>query len=89
MLLCTCEYSCVPEWILYPLSSDVMRDVTRLLYLVNKKPSAVQMPPDGLQLLNWSEQILQRYQASQGMVSTAPQTTNRLSVLGDQGETHF
>lgn len=25
----------------------------------------------------------------QGMVSTAPQTTNRLSVLGDQGETHF
>jgi len=68
---------------------DVMRDVTRLLYLVNKKPSAVQMPPDGLQLLNWSEQILQRYQASQGMVSTAPQTTNRLSVLGDQGETHF
>jgi len=47
------------------LSSDVMRDVTRLLYLVNKKPSAVQMPPDGLQLLNWSEQILQRYQASQ------------------------
>ena len=46
-------------------SSNVMRDVTRLLYLLNKRSSAVQMPPDGIQLLSWSEQILLRYQASQ------------------------
>ena len=42
-----------------------MRDVTRLLYLLNKKSSAIEIPPDGLQLLSWSEQILQRYLASQ------------------------
>ncbi len=41
-----------------------MSDITRLLYLLNKKPSAVEMPPDGVQLLTWSEQILHRYQAS-------------------------
>ena len=46
-------------------SSNVMQDVTRLLYLLNKRSSAVQMPPDGIQLLSWSEQILLRYQASQ------------------------
>ena len=45
--------------------SNVMRDVTRLLYLLNKKPSAIEIPPDGVQLLTWSEQILQRYLASQ------------------------
>ncbi|CAI8035506.1 hypothetical protein GBAR_LOCUS19918 [Geodia barretti] len=44
---------------------NVMRDVTRLLYLLNKKSSAIEVPPDGIQLLTWSEQILQRYMASQ------------------------
>ena len=44
---------------------NVMRDVTRLLYLLNKKSSVVEIPPDGIQLLSWSEQILQRYLASQ------------------------
>lgn len=44
---------------------NVMQDVTRLLYLLNKKPSNVVMPPDGLQLLKWSQQILERYLASQ------------------------
>ena len=47
------------------ICSNVMRDVTRLLYLLNKKPSAIEIPPDGVQLLVWSEQILQRYLASQ------------------------
>ena len=42
-----------------------MQDVTRLLYLLNKKPQNVQMPPDGMQLLNWSEEILKRYLQSQ------------------------
>lgn len=44
---------------------NVMRDVTRLLYLLNKKSSAIEIPPDGIQLLTWSDQILQRYMASQ------------------------
>ena len=42
-----------------------MQDVTRLLYLLNKKPQNIQMPPDGMQLLNWSEEILKRYLQSQ------------------------
>ena len=42
-----------------------MQDVTRLLYILNKRRSLVAMPPDGLQLLNWSEQILDRYLSSQ------------------------
>ena len=44
---------------------NVMRDVTRLLYLLNKRSSAIEIPPDGMQLLYWSEQILQRYLESQ------------------------
>lgn len=42
-----------------------MQDVTRLLYLLNKKPSKVKMPVDGVQLMRWSENILKRYLASQ------------------------
>ena len=42
-----------------------MRDLTRLLYMVNKKPENVRIPPDGLQLLTWSEQILNRYLVAQ------------------------
>ena len=42
-----------------------MQDVTRLLYLLNKKPQNIQIPPDGMQLLNWSEDILKRYLQSQ------------------------
>ena len=42
-----------------------MQDVTRLLYLLNKNPRNVQIPPDGMQLLNWSEEILKRYLQSQ------------------------
>ena len=44
---------------------NVMQDVTRLLYLLNKNPRNVQIPPDGMQLLNWSEEILKRYLQSQ------------------------
>ena len=47
------------------LYRNVMRDVTRLLYLLNKKPSNVQMPADGMTLLDWSEKILNRYLKSQ------------------------
>ena len=42
-----------------------MQDVTRLLYLLNKKPSKVKMPVDGVRLMRWSENILKRYLASQ------------------------
>lgn len=44
---------------------NVMQDLTRLLYLLNKNPSKVQVPPDGAQLLSWSEQILERYLQTQ------------------------
>jgi hypothetical protein len=47
------------------LYRNVMRDVTRLLYLLNKKTSNVQMPADGMTLLDWSEKILNRYLKSQ------------------------
>ena len=57
-----------------------MRDVTRLLYLLNKRSSAVQMPPDGIQLLSWSEQILLRYQASQ-VNSDSYLNLNRKEIL--------
>jgi hypothetical protein len=67
---------------------NVMRDVTRLLYLLNKKSSAIEIPPDGIQLLTWSEQILQRYMASQGQ-SPRPVAPKRLSAIGDQAETNF
>ena len=33
----------------------------RLLYLLNKKPKSVVMPPDGVQLLVWAEQVLVKY----------------------------
>jgi hypothetical protein len=70
---------------------NVMRDVTRLLYLLNKKSTAIEIPPDGMQLLSWSEQILQRYLESQGDSprGTATQIPTRLSAIGDQAETNF
>lgn len=33
----------------------------RLLYLLNKKPKSVVMPPDGVQLLVWAERVLVKY----------------------------
>ncbi len=42
-----------------------MSDITRLLFLLNKKPENVEMPPDGMQLLEWSEQTLHHYLESQ------------------------
>jgi len=82
---------------------NVMQDVTRLLYLLNKKPQNVQMPPDGMQLLNWSEEILRRYLQSQVsnkqvfyilcvyLYVLQQQRTNyaRISTYGQQAETHF
>ncbi|XP_065846687.1 uncharacterized protein [Oscarella lobularis] len=40
----------------------VMKDLTRLLFLLNKKPKSIKMPSDGLQLLTWSEHVLTRFQ---------------------------
>jgi len=42
-----------------------MRDITRLLYILNKKPSRLQMPPDGLELIKWSQKILRKYESTQ------------------------
>ena len=42
-----------------------MSDITRLLFLLNKKPTNVEMPPDGMHLLDWSEQTLHHYLESQ------------------------
>ena len=47
------------------LSRKVIRDVTRLLYILNKKPSRLQMPPDGLELMKWSKKILRKYESTQ------------------------
>ena len=44
---------------------NVIRDVTRVLYLLNKKPSNVKMPVDGPQLMRWADSILKRYLAAQ------------------------
>ena len=49
---------------------NVMRDLTRLLYMLNKKPDKVRIPPDGIQILIWSEQILNRYLSAQVSHST-------------------
>jgi len=82
-----------------------MQDVTRLLYLLNKKPHNVQMPPDGMQLLSWSEEILRRYLQSQVShhISSCHEkvicviwfqqqrrtSIARISTYGQQAETHF
>lgn len=42
-----------------------MQDLTRLLYLLNKNPAKIQVPPDGAQLLTWSQSILERYLQTQ------------------------
>ena len=42
-----------------------MRDLTRLLYLLNKRPENIRIPPDGIHLVDWSEQILNRYLTAQ------------------------
>lgn len=47
-----------------------MSDITRLLFLLNKKPENVEMPPDGMQLLEWSEQTLNHYLESQVRLHT-------------------
>ena len=49
-----------------------MGDVTRLLFLLNKKPGNIEMPPDGLQLLEWSEQTLKHYLDSQVRMAGLP-----------------
>ena len=52
-----------------------MRDLTRLLYILNKKPEAVRIPPDGIPLLDWSEQILNRYLTAQVSLFTCKIST--------------
>lgn len=63
----------------------ITRDVTRVLDLLNKKPSSVDMPVDGLELVKKSESLLKNYLDSQGMVVDS----NRLSTFGEQDITHF
>ena len=77
----------------------VMRDVTRLLYLLNKRPENVEIPPDGLKLLSWAERILQRYVAAQEEAKRLakekkqpkgePAKPRVSMILGDQDETKF
>lgn len=45
----------------------------RLLYLLNKKPKGVVMPPDGVQLLVWAERILEKYPKVRSQTQTKPQ----------------
>eukprot|EP00118_Oscarella_pearsei_P001443 m.7459 g.7459 ORF g.7459 m.7459 type:complete len:340 (+) comp18718_c0_seq1:83-1102(+) len=40
----------------------VVKDLTRLLFLLNKKPKSIKMPSDGLHLLTWAEHLLSRFQ---------------------------
>lgn len=69
---CSFCYYCIsiPKWsnssfIYASHHRNVMRDLTRLLYMLNKKQEKVKIPPDGVQLLTWSEQILNRYLLAQ------------------------
>ena len=76
------------------LCSGVMGDVVKVLYLLNKKPSAVQMPPDGLRLLSWCEQILQRYlrgasQDSKGGPQADCATVSTSSTVAGHGKLDF
>lgn len=75
-----------------------------MLDLLNKKPSSVEMPVDGLELVKKSESLLKNYLESQvcdpGMhfysmwimdvfVQGMVVDTNRLSTFGEQDVTHF
>ncbi len=42
-----------------------MKDLSRLLELINKDPDEVKMPHDGLQLVNRAERLLEGYLAGQ------------------------
>ncbi|XP_019850374.1 PREDICTED: uncharacterized protein LOC109581058 [Amphimedon queenslandica] len=81
-----------------PQYKNVMRDLTRLLYMLNKKPEKVRIPPDGLRLLIWSEQILNKYLLAQGKqpISSPTQAPSppsgspqRFSSIGSTAETDF
>ena len=82
-----------------PQYKAVMRDVTRLLYLLNKRPENVEIPPDGVKLLAWAERILQRYVAAQEEAkrlakekrqpSSEPAKPRVSMILGEQDETKF
>ena len=62
-----------------------MSDITRLLFLLNKKPTNVEMPPDGMHLLDWSEQTLHHYLESQKRAMTRRKEVQERG----QAETHF
>ena len=66
------------------LYRNVMSDITRLLFLLNKKPENVEMPPDGMQLLEWSEQTLHHYLESQvGAARTPYMHTHLFNIFSD------
>ncbi|XP_072044384.1 uncharacterized protein [Amphiura filiformis] len=39
----------------------VIRDLSRVLFLLNKKEDKIKMPPDGVELLIWAQQIVNKY----------------------------
>lgn len=43
----------------------ISKDITRLLEFLNKRPSAVVMPMDGMDLVTKSEHLLEQYLQSQ------------------------
>ncbi|XP_070579507.1 uncharacterized protein [Ptychodera flava] len=43
----------------------VMRDLSRVLFILNKKETSLKMPPDGNELLKWAARILKNYENCQ------------------------
>ncbi|XP_033117803.1 uncharacterized protein LOC117117569 [Anneissia japonica] len=41
---------------------DVVRDLSRVLFILNKKESDVKMPPDGIELLQWAAAAIKKYE---------------------------
>ncbi|XP_071948051.1 uncharacterized protein [Antedon mediterranea] len=41
---------------------DVIRDLSRVLFILNKKESDIKMPPDGNELLRWATNSMKKYE---------------------------
>ncbi|XP_077980479.1 uncharacterized protein LOC144435741 [Glandiceps talaboti] len=48
----------------------VMRDLSRVLFILNKKESALKMPPDGNQLMKWAAHSLKNFENCQSAIKT-------------------
>ena len=42
-------------------SRAVIRDLSRVLFIINKKEDKIKMPPDGVELLMWAQQIVNKF----------------------------